>query len=497
MNADEPTLRQMVPRVGVVDLGSNTVRLVVYERLGRSPQPVFNERVICGLGRRLAKTGKLDPDGVARAEACLVRFVALARAMEVDRLDVIATAATRDAEDGPAFLSRLESRCGIEIEQLSGAQEARLAAQGVVAGIPGATGLAGDMGGGSLELAALKGGEFGAYTTLPLGALRVSSRAAKRRETKALIDDALAGVSWINSCNGQSFYPVGGAWRALARLHMAHNRYPLRVIHQYCVNAGELADFCDMVARLGPSSLEGVSAIPRRRLPVLPAAALVLNRLLKMARPRTVVFSALGVREGRLFDRLDSKEQRHDPLLSTCAMFAERESRFGDRSGALYQWTSPLFAEESSDRARLRKAACLLADISWQEHADYRPEQAFFRILRLPVTGIDHESRAALALAIYARYGGGLEDHSLRAVHSLLGMKSRQWARSLGAALRLAETLSGGLPQLLTGVSLELEDEILGLHLRGGRGVLEGESVQRRLDTLADLLDRRGEIRIG
>ncbi len=497
MNGHEPTLRQMVPRVGVVDLGSNTVRLVVYERLGRSPQPIFNERVICGLGRGLAKTGKLDPEGSERAEACLVRFVALARAMEVDRLDVIATAATRDAEDGAAFVARLESRCGITIDQLSGSQEARLAAQGVVAGIPGATGLAGDLGGGSLELAALKSGEFGADISLPLGALRVSGRGGSRRETQLLIDNALDAVSWIPRCKGQSFYPVGGAWRSLARLHMAHNRYPLRVIHQYCVNAGELATFCDMVARQGPSSLEGVSAIPRRRLPVLPAAALVLNRLLKKAKPRVVVFSALGVREGRLFDRLDSEEQRRDPLLSTCAMFAERESRFGDRSDALHKWTSPLFAEESAGQARLRKATCLLADISWQEHPDYRPEQAFFRILRLPLTGIDHESRAALALAIYARYGGGLEDHSLRAVHSLLGVKPRQWARSLGAALRLAETLSGGLPQLLTGVSLELDDEVLGLRLLGGRGVLDGEIVQRRLDALADLLDRRGEVRFG
>lgn len=497
MNAGEPIMRQMVPRVGVVDLGSNTVRLVVYERLGRAPQPVFNERIICGLGRGMAKTGRLDPDGVKRAEACMVRFVALARAMEVDRLDVIATAATRDAEDGPEFIARLERKCGISIEQLSGSQEARLAAQGVAAGIPGATGLAGDMGGGSLELAAMKGGYFGAYTTLPLGALRLSGSGRKRRETTATIDDALGTISWISRCKGQSLYPVGGAWRALARLHMAHNRYPLRVIHQYCINGGELSDFCDMVARLGPSSLEGVAAIPRRRLPVIPAAALVLHRVLKLSKPRTVVFSALGVREGRLFDRLDGEEQRQDPLLSTCAMFAERESRFGDRSDALFKWTSPLFEEESAERARLRKATCLLADISWQEHPDYRPEQAFFRVLRLPLTGIDHEERAALALAIYARYGGRQEDHALRAVHALLNTKARQWARALGAGLRLAETLSGGLPQLLSGVSLSLDEETVRLTMLGGRAVLDGESVQRRFETLASLLGRHGEVVIG
>ncbi len=497
MSESQPILRQMIPRVGVVDLGSNTVRLVVYERLGRAPQPVFNERVICGLGRRLAKTGRLDPAGAKRAEASMVRFVALARAMEVDRLDVIATAATRDAEDGPDFIARLERRCGVTIEQLSGSQEARLAAQGVVSGIPGATGLAGDLGGGSLELVALKGGEFGAYTTLPLGALRLSDSGGKRHEIKATIDEALDTVPWISHGKGQSLYPVGGAWRALARLHMAHNRYPLRVIHQYCVNGGELAEFCNMVARLGPSSLEGVAAIPRRRLPVLPAAAQVLHRLLVRAKPRTVVFSALGVREGRLFDRLEGGARREDPLLSTCAMFAANESRFGDRSDALFKWTSPLFGEESAAWARLRKATCLLADISWQEHPDYRPEQAFFRVLRLPLTGIDHEERAAVALAIYARYGGGLEDHSLRAVHALLSSKSRQWGRSLGAALRLAETLSGGLPQLLSGTSLMLEDDMLRLHLLGARAVLDGESVQRRLEALAGLLDRRWELSIG
>src|SRR5215470_10897185 len=223
-------------RIGVIDLGSNSIRLVIYERLSRSPAPIFNERVLCGLGRGLQRSGKLSPEGTSRALDNLARFMLLARHMGVSRLDLLATAAVRDASDGAAFVAEASRRCHAAIRVLSGQEEARLSALGVLSGMPEADGVMGDLGGGSLELVALNRGEIGEQATLPLGPLRIMELGeGEPKRARGAVDAALAGLLWLESCAGRVFYAVGGAWRAIARIHIEQSRYPLHVIHHYRV----------------------------------------------------------------------------------------------------------------------------------------------------------------------------------------------------------------------------------------------------------------------
>ena len=483
-------------RVGIVDLGSNSIRLVVYDKLARTPQQLFNERVICGIGRDVATTGNLSPEGIELALRNLARFAALARAMHVGELDILATAATRDATDGAVFLEKVSELFGRPVRQLDGAAEARLAALGVVSGIPWADGVSGDLGGGSLELAALDNGEISDIITLPLGPLRLLAEfGPQRRELQQRIDEALNSVPWLAAQGGRDFYAVGGAWRTLARVHMEQNAYPLHIIHSYRVSGRDAADLSKVISRLSPSTLARTRGVSNKRAPYLPIATLVLRRLLKILRPEQLEFSAFGIREGNLFDRLDPTEQALDPLMSACADISARESRFGNRGDLLYDWVVPLFAEsDDAESLRLCRAACLLADIGWQVHPSYRAEQIYLRILRLPITGVDHVSWARIAMAVFVRYGGSPGSEVLGLVGSILSEEHVMWARRVGTALRLAETLAAGMPEVLAGSALRVENGKLVLRLDDHVAELVGDVVTGRFETLAALLGLKPEI---
>lgn len=477
-------------RVAIVDLGSNSIRLVVYDKLARTPQALFNERVICGIGRDVATTGKLAPDGVVLAIRNLTRFAALVHAMQVGELEILATAATRDAADGPAFLDRVAHLFGKPVRQLDGGEEARLAAMGVISGIPGADGISGDLGGGSLELAVLEGGAIGDIVTLPLGPLRLLAEFGPHRaELQARIDAALGELPWLKSHGGGNLYAVGGAWRSLARVHMDQAGYPLRIIHSYQVTGREAADLCKVISRQSPTSLARMRGVSSKRAPYLPIAALVMRRLLKILRPAYLEFSAFGIREGSLFERLDPASRAADPLLAACAEISVRESRFGNRGDLLYDWIAPLFVGNDASANRLCRAACLLADIGWQVHPSYRAEQIYRRILRLPITGVDHVGWAKIAMAVFVRYGGSPSDDRLRLAGTILAEEDVLWARRVGTALRLAETLAGGMPEILAGAKLRLDDGKLLLLLDPSTEIFVGDVVTARFEALASLLD--------
>jgi exopolyphosphatase/guanosine-5'-triphosphate,3'-diphosphate pyrophosphatase len=476
-------------RVGVVDIGSNSIRLVVFDKLGRAPTPVFNERVLCGLGRGLDERGRLNEDGVRMALTNLDRFARIAQAMEVVRLDLLATAAVRDAENGPQFVADVEYRTGTRVTVLSGDSEARLAALGVVSSMPEATGVMGDLGGGSLELVRLDRGRLGETVTLPLGPLRLQEVSAGDREAAiAEIDRHLDALDWLPQAGGASFYPVGGAWRALATIHMEQTQYPLHVIHGYTLQRQTAQDMARVVSRLGPRSLSRIRGVSKRRLDTLPYAALLMGRVLRRLRPARVTFSAFGLREGHVFDLLDAEIQRRDPLIAAASDLAAAEGRFGDLGAEMLAFTEPLFADETPEERRLRQAAGHLADIAWREHPDYRAVQALYRILRLPLLALDHGERAFLAYTAFVRYGGKASAPEAHTPLQLMSQRQAERARALGNALRLAITVSAGTRSLLAGSALEWQGDTLNVRLPDDQGAAPGEVVDKRLKSLVKAL---------
>jgi exopolyphosphatase/guanosine-5'-triphosphate,3'-diphosphate pyrophosphatase len=491
-------------RIAVVDLGSNSLRLVVFERLGTTLMPMLNEKVMCALGRGIAATGRLSRDGIELALVNLQRFVALARALAVDHLAIIATAAVRDAIDGPAFAAEVERQCGVPVRIISGPEEARLSAAGVLAGIRDVDGVVGDLGGGSVELVRVRSGApspIGDGVSLPLGPLRLAEFGDDRRAISAAVDLALADAPVLGDAREKTLYLVGGAWRAIARLHMERLGYPLHIIHEYTLPRGAADEFLELIAGQSRRSLERIASIGRRRLDVVPLAAFVLRRLIAVGQPRRIVFSAFGLREGYAYGRLPQRAD--DALIAACIGIAGSQSRWqmtvSDRAASsdenglgvgdrLQRWTQSLFPNLDRHRHRLHRAVCWLSDTAWTEHPDYRAAHAFSRSLTMPVAQLDHHERVFIATALHARYGGTPEDPIRTATRALLDTPAENEARSLGLALRLAYTLSGGALELLDRMRLVREPRLLALELPADDSWLAGEAVHRRLEALGRAL---------
>jgi len=482
------------PPIGVVDIGSNSVRLVVFDGLRRVTIPLFNEKVLCGLAAGLQHSGRLNPDGVALALDTLARFAGLARAMEVKELELLATAAVRDAEDGPDFTHEAAAIFGRPVRVLTGQEEAWLSAQGVLYGQPECGGTMGDLGGGSLELVELsdsKAGRWhaGRWASLQLGPFRLMDETGKNLKTaKRLIDQQLAEVSWLEELRGRDFHAVGGAWRALAQLQMLQSRYPLHMVQGYAVDYRDALQIANLIARMGQHSLRKLVDVPTKRAATLPYAGLLLSRILKRARPGRVVFSSRGLREGWVFSRLPEAEQKEDPLLVAAREWADADSRFGDLGEEIARWAAPLFLEEEEREQRFRLAVCHLSDIGWRYHPDYRAEQTLLRILRAQEFYVEHSDRAFLGLALYHRYGGERNRKALKAPLSLLSASRAKKAEILGRALRTAYLLSGGAIEMLRRSRLELTDRELVLHVPHRAPVPTGATIQKRLKSLASSL---------
>ena len=398
--------------IGVIDIGSNSVRLVVYEGAVRAPFPIYNEKILCGLGRSMQSDGRLEPDSVERALAALGRFKAIVRTLSAKNVHAIATAAVRDAVDGADFISRAQAVLGVEIQVLTGEREARLAAYGVKMGFVDPDGIGGDFGGGSLELIDLDHGRLKKAATLPLGGLRLMTTAGRRlSRAQAIADEQLDTAAWLKQGRGRPFFAIGGTWRALAKLHMEETNAPLRVMHGYTVKRSEMIRFCTQVREArGNANIAGLNYVSRSRRESLPYGALVLARVLDRFKPREVVFSIYGIREGLLYSYLSKSEQKKDPLLAFCRDFARLRSRSLRHSMELCTWTDRLFEQagitETANDRRLRHATCLLSDIEWRAQADHRGEQALYVLAHAPSTGMDHAERLFIALAVYFRHAG-------------------------------------------------------------------------------------------
>jgi exopolyphosphatase / guanosine-5'-triphosphate,3'-diphosphate pyrophosphatase len=473
-------------RIGVVDVGSNSLRLVVFERLGASLLPLLNEKVMCALGRGIGATGRLNRDGVELAYGNLQRFVALSNALGVDHLAIIATAAVREARDGRAFAAEAERRCGVPVRIIDGSEEARLSAAGVLAGIRGADGVVGDLGGGSVELVQVDAAALdpiGAGVTLPLGPLRLAEIGDNRKSLIDTIDRAIDQSPVLRAGAGKSLYLVGGAWRAIARLHIEQTHYPLHIIHEYTIPLRPAEEFLDIIAGQSRRSLERITGISRRRLEVVPLAALILRRLAVACRPAQIVFSAFGLREGYAHGLLPA-EPRSPPLIAAAKGMAMSQNPGRADGDRLRRWTAPLFPDLGEEARILHHAACWLSDFSWSEHPDYRAAHAFTRSLTMPLAQLDHPGRVFIASALHARYGGAADDPLKATMRPLLADAAADEARVLGLALRLAYTLCGGALELLDQVRLVRRPDSVELELPADGSLFTGEVVSRRLDAL-------------
>lgn len=483
----------------VIDVGSNSVRLVLYRVEGRAVWTVFNEKILAGLGRDLAVTGRLSPEGVEAAMAALNRFAAVLKAVRPDRVFAAATAAARDAEDGPEFCRQVRIETGLDLRVLTGEEEARYSAMGVLGGAPGSHGLVGDLGGASLELIRLERGAPGDGVTLPLGpfSFKDTGRFDPER-VRAQVERRLK--PHLERLRTPVFHAVGGAWRNLALLAMRMSGYPLEIVHQYEMTRREALEAARVISRQSRGSLERIEGISRRRLDTLPHAAAVLEGLVDNLGVERVVLSAYGLREGLLFEAMPAAERAQDPLIAGCAALTGREGTNAALGPAVEAWLAPAFSalEPVFDGREpvLVAAACRLADLGARLHPDHRADLLFQQVLRAPIPGMNHAERVFLAAASFARHTAATTIPEPLTVARLLTHERLQRARALGAAIRLACDLSGRSPELLVRARLEIRANTVVLEAEEASvPILLGEQTAKRAATLASLLERDLKLR--
>lgn len=480
--------------IAIVDVGSNSVRLVVYECLSRSPRPIFNEKSLCALGHGVATTGYLPKAGVEKALAALRRFRILSDIMGVSDVHVLATAAARDALNGAEFLVAATKAIGAPISLLSGDREAELSAHGVISGINKPDGIVGDLGGGSLELIDVKGAHAGKGVTLPLGGLTLMDASGRSpRAAVKIVRESLANSRIADRLAGRTFYAVGGTWRALAKLHMSQRNYPLNVIHNYVIPAQDAADFAGLVERVNTETLISIDSVSEARRPLLAYGAVVLDEIIRRARPLEIVISTTGVREGFLYEMLDIERRRQDPLIVAAAELNQLLSRAPGHAQDLCDWTDKFMKsthlEETPEERRLRHAACLLTDVNWRAHPDHRHQESVNIVENATFVGVDHPGRSFLALAASYRYLGLDADVSPQ-IRALLSSRMLDKARILAAATRAAYVISGAMPGVLPLTPLACVKNKLILSLPQKFSDLASERLQNRLKQLARLIGR-------
>lgn len=495
MNNRRPTKDRLT---AVIDIGSNSVRLVVFKGLKRTPDVLFNERVLCGLGTAVAETGRMDEAALDLAKATLKRFTHLCKDMAVDTIRAVATAAVRDSGNGPDFVKWVEDHCGFSVEVLPGKKEAKLSAYGVFSGFPGARGVVGDLGGGSLELIAVEDGKILERNSLPIGPVSLQGQAPRFTADHVFaVKRALGEVKWLKKFKKQPFYMVGGAWRTIANLHIVETRWPMRVLHGYEVRPRVFHNFCENIASEHPKVLTGMPAVPAKRAQTLPLSAVILMEVMDRQRPSKLITSGYGIREGLMYKELTHKVREQNPLVVLTREFSKRYSRFDDHGDLLANWIAPIFPDETARETNMRLAICNMADIVWSAHPDFKGELAFTRALVARYVDVTHKERAQIALALFIVYGGSIDAPFVARITSILSDADKHKATAYGLAVRLGQRLTGGTGDPLRKTFLSAEDGAVRLTIPEGEAALDGEVVRARLTGLGTHLGLTPEVRIG
>ena len=485
---DDPSARAL-SRVGVVDIGSNSVRLVVFDGAARSPAYFYNEKIMCALGAGVSETGRLNPEGRVRALAALRRFQYLAQGMGIPPLTAVATAAVRDAADGADFREEVARETGLRIWMIDGEEEARLSAQGVLLGWPGSYGLVCDIGGSSMELAEISGGLVGKRVSSPLGPLKLQGLPGGRKGRKTYIKQVLADLSAQMGPQRDRLFLVGGSWRAIARIDMHRRDYPLHVLHEYRMTAKSVAATAKYIQQNDPDELRAACGVSAARMALVPIAVDILTRLVQTFKPKDIALSAYGIREGLLYEQMPPRLRDRDPLIEASRFAEAKDARMPGFGKTLFDFVMPLFKSAPDSLRRLVKASCLLHDVSWRAHPDYRAEVCFDNATRSNLGGLKHSERVFLGLALMHRYRNRREGTRFEPMFALLDEKSQKQAEILGKAMRFGAMMWMRNDTQIGRLEWFPKKKQLNLHLTADAQPLYGEVAQARLLSLGASLD--------
>lgn len=486
------------PGRAIIDIGSNTVRLVIYGGSMRAPTVLLNEKVTAKLGRDIASKGVLAKEAMELALRGLARFALLLEDLKVHDVTTVATAAVREASNGGEFIAELE-KLGLPPKIVTGEQEAYLSAQGVLGAFPGARGTVADLGGGSLELVRL--GEEGAHdaVSLPLGTLRLADLRggelgeASRSDLRKMLEKKLKkGADHVPK--GEPLYLVGGTLRTMAVYAMQEHGHPLSDPHGFELIPKQARKLLGKaLANETVESLASRDRISNMRAEKLPDTSVLAEAMLARFEPSKLVFSSWGIREGLLFDGLADHSKSRDPLLAGISVFAAQRGAPATLATRIASWTVDAAPSRGHGSERLRMAATMLALASMQIEPNIRLHHAMDWALHKRWIAVEAKDRAMLAAAIAAN-GNALE--LPEDVRALAPEDALDEAITWGLAIRLARRLGASSRRSLQESRLTIEEGTLTFRLAESQGALFGLSTEKDLKLLADQLGAKWAVQI-
>ena len=485
-----------VQRAGIIDVGSNSVRMVVFDGATRSPAYFYNEKIMCGLGSNAIETGRLDPTGRRRALAALRRFALLVPDMKLTSLSCVATAAVREAVDGAEFCREVREATGLELTVVSGTEEARLAAQGVLLGWPEAEGLVCDIGGSSMELAEVSNRQVGRRLSTALGPLAIERMASSHGTLGSFVEQELSRLRGLFGDWYRTIHLVGGSCRVFARLDMERSQYPLQVLNEYRMSCESVIETADWIAGSSSGELKIRAHSSSERIRLVSSAAVVLKSLVEIFRSESVSVSAYGIREGLLYDSMHERLRERDPLIEACLHAERASSRLPGNGDALFKLLWPIFKHSNKEKRRLMRAACLLHDVTWRAHPDYRAEICFDNATRANLGGLDHSGRVFLALALFHRYKNSRSGSHLNRLTGLLAPEELKLAEILGKAMRFGAMLGVVSPDVIRCLKFIPRKRKLVLVLPEALKDIYGEVVAMRFAALAQAMDCEPDLQL-
>ena len=492
----EDAAAKRLSRVGVIDVGSNSVRLVVFDGAARSPAYFYNEKIMCALGAGLSETGYLNPEGRKRAVSAIRRFAALAKGMGIPPLTAVATAAVREASDGADFRAEVLQETDVKLWVIDGKEEARLSAQGVLLGWPGSYGLVCDIGGSSMELADLAEGRVGRRVTSALGPLKLRELKGGRTAIKAYVREVMTQLfEEMGGLTGKRLFLVGGSWRAIARVDMERRAYPLTVLHEYRMSSRQISKTAEYIRQSNLQELRGRCGISDSRMSLVPYATIVLKELMRTFKPKDVTVSSYGIREGMLYEQMPRELRERDPLIEACRFVEAKDARLPGFGRILYNFVRPLFPRANWQRNRIIKAACLLHDVSWRAHPDYRAEVTFDNATRANLGGLKHQERVFLGLALMNRYTSKTANSRFTPLFDMLDDGQIKEAEILGKAMRLGAMLWLTAQEDPGTLKWKPKTRELALYLTEQARPLFGEVAEARFFALAAAMNATGVVR--
>lgn len=471
------------PQSAIVDIGSNSVRMVLYGGSLRAPHTLFNEKVIARLGSEMSD-GKLASGPMELARRGLRRYALILKDLGVTDIRTVATAAVRDASNRQEFIAQVRD-AGFAPKVLSGEEEARLSAMGVIGAFPGAAGAVADLGGGSLELIRIGEGQCDDAVSLPLGTLRLPDLARDDFAGSAAALEKIIGSAGWDRAIGAPLYLVGGTWRAFAIHAMERIGRVVTDPHGFeldCVSARRIA--CE-VAEGEVAALRDNPRISSQRAELLPEVGPLLDAMIETLQPERLVFSSWGLREGMLFDRLPPAQKAQDPLLAGIAVFANMRGCPPTLAARVAGWTVNALPPGWSGSERVRLAATSLALASMQIEPNFRLHIATEWALQKRWLDVSDEERALMAATVAAN---GNRCDLPETIRALAGEERLEAAICWGLAVRLCRRIGGRSRRSLQATRLSVRDRELVLEIEHNRAALNGEPVDKDMRLLADRL---------